>query len=233
MTSQAKPPASTTTPSAATMAQYPQPGDMDTISVNDLQLPSGVVARDIWGEPKLQPGLLSVAVVLRDGFASAASVDALDASTIHYGHLAKRTRTACAASAEMGVEDVLGAAGEVIREMGMKGGAAGCVVARAVVALTLPKGSAHGEAVKIVETYGLGRDGRREQQGSSRTVVLEKMRVMGLVGVNAAERTGRQPLVVTLAMHLDGGQGVDVKTWSEEVTGLERRVVAVRGRPSN
>ena len=66
-------------------------GSNDTVSLKSLRLSHGIVA-PIWGTPKEQPVLISVNLVLRDGFESTAGHDALDENTIHYGVLAKSIR---------------------------------------------------------------------------------------------------------------------------------------------
>nr|POE99514.1 putative utp--glucose-1-phosphate uridylyltransferase [Quercus suber] len=78
----------------------------DAISITNLSLPHPVLAPDVWGNAKAQPAALSLTVQLRGEFQSAASRDALDASTLHYGELAKHIRSACCEG--LGVAAVLG-----------------------------------------------------------------------------------------------------------------------------
>lgn len=68
-------------------------GSNDTVSLRNLRLNHGIIA-PIWGTPKEQPALISVDLVLRNGFESAAGKDALDDNTVHYGILAKSIRGA-------------------------------------------------------------------------------------------------------------------------------------------
>ena len=103
------PTAENTEPSLTTQA---------VVSVRNLQLPSGAIAPNIWLERREQPALASVSLWLRNSFTSAASQDALDDSTVHYGELSKRVRAGCTGEEgqRLALEAVLQAAEHMARK---------------------------------------------------------------------------------------------------------------------
>ncbi|KAK3071377.1 hypothetical protein LTR53_008729 [Teratosphaeriaceae sp. CCFEE 6253] len=167
--------------------------DGDIISIKNLQLPVGVTAPDVWSKAKEQPALLTLTVVLKTTFASAASRDKLDESTIHYGELAKRVRSACGTAGQT-AEDVIACAERVIGEMGIKGEK--FIVARSEVEVYLPKASTYGDGITLnnVAVY----DDGPEATGTQMMFGLEDVKLMLLVGVNGYERGGRQPIYASL-----------------------------------
>ncbi|KAK5714632.1 hypothetical protein LTR15_010815 [Elasticomyces elasticus] len=179
--------------------------NQDIISVKNLQLPAGVVAPDVWGKPKEQPALLTITVVLNGGFASAASKDALDGSTIHYGELSKRIRSACGEKGQI-AEGVIGLAERVIYAMALKGKGM-FIVARCVVEVNLPKASMYGEGVTLINTTEY--DGAGRARATQRVFVVKDVKLMLLVGVNAYERTAKQPIIASLWLYF--GESADGK----------------------
>lgn len=179
------------------------PDDMhltDTISLTNLQLPHPVLAPDVWGVPKAQPALVNLTLQLRAPFHTAADGDALDGSTMHYGMLAKRIRSACGEGGDG--REVTRKVAECVDELGRgkeeEGRPRGNVVRSARVEVRFPKAGMYGElGVMMAETWAWGKeggDGRREVM----MVGLPDVKVMTLVGVNACERTARQPVMVGL-----------------------------------
>ncbi|EOD43803.1 hypothetical protein UCRNP2_9482 [Neofusicoccum parvum UCRNP2] len=85
------------------------PATADTVSLSSLHLVARA-GRDVWGRTsRAQPLAISATVAMRARFASAAAGDALDASTVHYGHLSKNILAALAdASAADGSQTWLG-----------------------------------------------------------------------------------------------------------------------------
>ncbi|GAB7322652.1 hypothetical protein MBLNU13_g03559t1 [Cladosporium sp. NU13] len=171
------------------------------VSVRNLQLPSGAIAPNIWLERKEQPALASVSLWLRNSFTSAASQDALDDSTVHYGELSKRVRAGC--TGEEGQRSALEAVFQAAEHMARKPKPDGdkFVAKRIAAKVTLPKASAFGDALTLseVRTY----DAKGAKTGGFRTFTCKNLKVPTLIGVNAYERKGRQPLVVDFAIDFD------------------------------
>lgn len=174
----------------------------DTISLTNLQLPHGIIAPDVWGQPKEQPALVSLQLLLQGaGFASTAQGDKLDESTIHYGNLAKKIRGACREGQTAG--DVSHVVEKSIGSMGMKGQGdlKRFIVARSTVEVALPKASMFGDGgVTLITatTY----DGSGKATSVSRVFGVKGIKVMCLIGVNGYERSQKQPLVVSILLHL-------------------------------
>ncbi|KAK4952970.1 hypothetical protein LTR10_008675 [Elasticomyces elasticus] len=177
--------------------------NQDIISVKNLQLPAGVVATDVWGKPKEQPALLTITLVLNGGFSSAASKDALDGSTIHYGELSKRIRSACGEQGQT-AEGVTAHAERVICEMARKGEGK-FIVARSVVEVSLPKASMYGDGVTMIRTTEY--DGNGRARAAQRVFVVKEVKLMLLVGVNGYERTAKQPIIASLWLYLGNVTG--------------------------
>ncbi|KAK5129908.1 hypothetical protein LTR08_002709 [Meristemomyces frigidus] len=204
--------------------------DTNTIAVKNLQLPAGVVAPDVWGKLKEQPALVSVTLILRGkGFSSAASKDELDDSTIHYGQLAKSIRAKCS-RADQTVSDVLAGVGGVVELMASKGGKVNgeewksFVVAQSIVEITLPKASMAGDGVTAMRQKSYDEAGR--QVLSQGTFAVHDVKIMTLVGVNAYERTAKQPLIVSL--WVSWADDAEVGAFGpEQVFGLERKLVKI------
>ncbi|CZT20786.1 uncharacterized protein RCC_06644 [Ramularia collo-cygni] len=187
------------------------------ISITNLSLPHPISAPDVWGKQKDQPALLNVSLTLRGaGFSSAASLDKLDDSTIHYGNLAKKLRAGC--SAGQNVLSLISAAEEAVMEMGRKGNGK-FIVQEARVEVGLCKASMFGEQVKVVSVKRFGRDGVVE--GEKWGFEVQEVKVMVLVGVNGYERQARQPLVVGFGVWFDG------KGSLESLFGLESLIVEI------
>jgi len=198
-----------------TLSKSPQ---TTKISISNLSLPHPISAPDVWGKQKEQPALLNVSLTLRGaGFDSAASLDKLDDSTIHYGTLAKKLRAGC--TSDMDVLGLISASEKGITEMGMKS-TGRFIVQEARVEVGLCKASMFGEEVKVVSVTRYGVDGRVES--SQWGFEVEEVKVMVLVGVNGYERQARQPLVVRFGVWGDGQGKVD------GFFGLESLVVGVR-----
>jgi dihydroneopterin aldolase len=196
------------------------------VSVRNIQLPSGAIAPNIWLETKEQPALASVSLWLRDSFTSAASQDALDDSTVHYGELSKRVRAAC--SSEEGQRSALEAMFKAAEHMAHKPKPEGdkFVAKRIAATLTLPKASAFGEALKLSEVKLYDEKGSRT--GGFRSFACKNLGVPTLIGVNAYERKGRQPLVVDFAVDFDGEyESLSSETHMEMLFPIERALVEV------
>lgn len=198
------------------------------VSVRNLQLPSGAIAPNIWLERKEQPALASVSLWLRNSFTSAASQDALDDSTVHYGELSKRVRAGC--TGEEGQRSALEAVLQAAEHMARKPKPDGdkFVAKRIAAKVTLPKASAFGDALTLseVRTY----DAKGAKTGGFRTFTCKNLKVPTLIGVNAYERKGRQPLVVDFAIDFDSKvfESLGSEQHMDVLFPIERELVEVR-----
>ncbi|KAK4504491.1 hypothetical protein PRZ48_005407 [Zasmidium cellare] len=202
----------------------PRPLSSDTITLTNLQLPHGIIAPDVWGKPKEQPALITLSLLLQgSGFGSAAQGDKLDDSTIHYGNLAKKIRAGCVEGQSAG--DLSAVVEKSILEMGMKS-AGRFIVARASVEVVLPKASMFGDGgVTLGTTTSYDETGR--VLGVGRVFGVKGIKVMTLIGVNGYERSQKQPLVVSVLLHLrsevrETGSGETVALFN-----LEQMVVQI------
>jgi dihydroneopterin aldolase len=202
------------------------PATQAVVSVRNLQLPSGAIAPNIWHETKEQPALGSVSLWLRESFTSAASQDALDDSTVHYGELSKRVRANY--ESKDGQRSALNGMFQAAEHMARKPKPDGNdkFVARRIAArLTLPKASAFGDelAMSEVRLY----DEKGTKTNGFATFSCKNLRIPTLIGVNAYERKGRQPLVVDFAVDLVERLGGSVMEEMEILFPLERDLVDV------
>lgn len=200
------------------------PSNKDIISLTNLHLPHGVRAPDIWhsGAAKDQPALLSTRITLRNGFRSAAARDRLDANTLHYGQLAKHIRASSAPG--QGLPEVLDLVDEAIVQLtGTTSEAQRAeYVAQVAVAVTLPQASMFGRNVRVTRA----REWAAAQRGGGlrEEFAVEDVQVMTLIGVNAVERTAKQPLLVSFAVMTGGWR----EGWPlDALFGLESVIVKV------
>lgn len=199
---------------------FPLPGT--AILLQNLSLPSGVLTTNAWGDLKEQPVTVSLELRLRDGFDTAAGLDQLDDSTIHYGELAKRVRAAC--KAPLALEDMLEAIEAVVRGMSRKASGRH-VVRQSVIDLNMGKASMFGSGLVVSIREWYNADGTSERVQS--VVTLNDVRTMTLVGINQYERSGTQPVDVTLALWRDW------KLPFPNQSGLERMLIEVRSCSSS
>ncbi|TKA75089.1 hypothetical protein B0A55_05601 [Friedmanniomyces simplex] len=194
-------PSTTSTPTPKASGQGPT-NNQDIISVKNLQLPCGVVAPDVWGKAKEQPALLTLTLVLRgEGFGSAAGGDRLDGSTIHYGELSKRIRSACSTQGQT-AGHVSAHAERIISEMSRKTSTS-FITARSVVEVHLPKASMYGDGVTLTNITEYDERGRT--RAAQRIFVVREVKLMLLVGVNSYERSGKQPVLASIWLYLRSG----------------------------
>ena len=184
----------------STAAQSPA-----SIVIDRLQYPSSIIAPNVWGLQKEQPAYFNIRINLRQSFKTAASSDALDESTIHYGELAKRIRAACTPG--LGPLDALSRAEEVIISMGTKSNGH-FIIADAHIDLCLPKASMYGKLLRLDKWVEFDEFGKVFE--SNTLFELQDLRLMGLIGVNDYERTGKQPIDTTLGVNI-GGWGLDME----------------------
>ncbi|PPJ53968.1 hypothetical protein CBER1_05827 [Cercospora berteroae] len=167
----------------------------DKIEIQALQLPSPVLAPDVWGNQKEQPATVNVKLLLHSTFQSASEKDKLDDSTIHYGNLAKAIRSKSTSSQT--VEDVVSGTEQAVHQLALKGEGK-FVVEESVVEVHLPKGSMLGSGAVVSRRATWDQAGKKKQVQEGfevRDVVIPT-----LIGVNAYERGLKQPLVVTFGL---------------------------------
>ena len=101
------------------------------------------------------------------------------------------------------------------------------VAKRIAAELRLPKASAFGEALALSEVRLY--DERGERSGGFRTFACKELKVPTLIGVNAYERKGRQPLVIDFAVDFETAsyQGVSSAQHMEILFPVERELVEV------
>jgi dihydroneopterin aldolase len=184
----------------STTAQSPA-----SIAIDRLQYPSSIIASNVWGLKKEQPAYFNIHLNLQREFKTAASSDALDDSTIHYGELAKRIRAACTPG--LGPLDALSKAEEVIIAMGTKPKDR-FIIADAHIDLCLSKASMYGKLLHLSRCLEFNDSG--DATDSRILFELRDLRLMSLIGVNDYERTGKQPIDATLAVNISGW-GVDME----------------------
>lgn len=168
----------------------------DCIHVKNIQLSSPVSAPDVWGNLKEQPALVSVHLSLTKGFSTASDADKLDDSTIHYGNLTKRIRSNCGQDCTT-LDQVLAATESAIHGLALKTND-NFIVARSAVEVHLPKASMLGTEVLITSTTSYDQTGK--SCDVTRIFSVKDVTIPTLIGVNAYERTMKQPLVVSFTL---------------------------------
>ncbi|GIZ42905.1 hypothetical protein CKM354_000615300 [Cercospora kikuchii] len=197
-----------------------QSSSQDKIEIQGLQLPSPVLAPDVWGNQKEQPATVNVKLLLRSTFQSASEKDKLDDSTIHYGNLAKAIRSNSTSSQTVG--DVLSGTEQAVYQLALKG-EGNFVVKESAVEVHLPKGSMLGsEAVVSSRTTWDQKGGRQETQEGFE---VRDVAIPTLIGVNAYERGLKQPLVVTFG--LEWRTADQQSQQKEALFALEKEVVNI------
>jgi dihydroneopterin aldolase len=187
--------------------------DRDVISIKNLSLPHPVLAPDAWSftpsalankaqlKYKAQPATVSLELLLKpQSFANAARDDTVNpAHTVHYGELSKDVR-ACSRDGQS-LMDILQSMTSIV--------GARPAVSEATTRLYLPKGSMTGQSTLITQKLARLDHGPREGDMIVRSGSLSVTGVplSCLIGVNADERTGKQPLILDLhVMYAEGRQ---------------------------
>ena len=187
-----------------------------TIAIKKLHCPRPIIAPDVWGLHKELPAYFDIHIHLKQSFASAADRDALDESTIHYGQLAKKIRSACTPGS--GPLDALSEVEEAVMAMGLKSGNRS-IIAESHIDLHLPKASMYGDMLLLRNWARFG--DKNAPISSGLDFELQNLRLMGLIGVNDYERTGKQPIVATLCVTiLEHGHGPRTALTTRQIDGL-------------
>lgn len=176
----------------------------DGISLRNLRLEhTQRVGSDAWGRQKAQPLLLSVNVSFRRSFATAADKDALDESTLHYGLLAKRLR----ALNPVDEWESLDSFAQRVHDDLQAYTVALDIIEACQVVVHLPKASLLGQAVSFSHSVSYA---TTRPQATSKVLHLEAVSVPVLIGVNANERTRKQPLLFYVWIHGIPSTGADI-----------------------
>ncbi|KAF9635141.1 hypothetical protein BFW01_g6036 [Lasiodiplodia theobromae] len=171
------------------------PATADTVSLSSLNLvvPAG---RDVWGRTdRAQPLALSLTVASRVGFTSAAASDALDAGTVHYGHLSKNLLKALDPSTTnnqwLSGLVVASRTSEALIATAAEG-----AVGAAKIDVCFPKASTLGTGAGVEWTVFYSPVG--EVVSFSRQLYVKGMAIPTLIGVNSNERMKKQLCVVSV-----------------------------------
>lgn len=165
--------------------QYGQPWCNDGVSVRNLQLQAPPHhALDAWGREKEQPVLLSVYLSFKSAFDSAAENDALDASTMHYGILAKALRGMKPDQSWGNLSQLSQLVHKTISDM-LPGPD---LLESLAVEITMPKASLLGDAVVFHRHYA--------SDSTQSMLHLVDVCLPTLIGVNSNEREAKQKLII-------------------------------------
>jgi dihydroneopterin aldolase len=212
------------------------------IHVRNLQthLPISV---DAWGRnSKSQPVLVSLSISLRSPFSSAASQDAVEGSTIHYGVLSKAVLSYCdrvvkhhtAVSKSGGdfttvqdFERLLLVSLTNSQDLQTPPTFTWQLVDKATITVHLPKASLLGDGIKFTETtYGTVDGPTGFPDGPPRSAVLQlcNLKVPCIIGVNAHEREAKQVVIANVSLE---GNLTTLSEGREHFVKLERVVTSV------
>ena len=128
-------------------------------------------------------------LALKSAFTTAAASDALDDSTMHYGHLAKRLRGVRPAPGWERVDEFAGRVHEAICDPATAQRLLNCCE----VKVGMPKATLLGTSVFLTSTMVYKED--QQQANKTFTLHLHSINIATLIGVNAHEREHKQPLV--------------------------------------
>lgn len=209
------------------MSEFAAITSQDSIHVKKIQLPTPVLAPDVWGNLKEQPGLISVKLHLKTGFSTASNADKLDDSTIHYGNLTKRIRSNCGQTFTV-LDNVLTSVESAIHDMATKEDGM-FILTRSVVKLHLPKASMLGLEVVIAASTTYDDNGK--SRNVAKSFSINDVTIPTLIGVNAYERAMKQPLVVSFKLeYYTGPSGIAPhQREQKELFDIEKTLVAVSG----
>lgn len=188
----------------------------DKITVHNLQ----VIAKagvDAWGRKKPQPALVTVALSLAGSFDSAAAADALDQSTVHYGQLSKRIKSAIDGSVDH-VETRILAEQIIAPAIKETAGEHGNLKAFEID-IFYPKASMYGAGAGYSYSFFTS---TQTEFAESKVLYLRDVRIPCIIGINPNERQQKQPVVVNLWI-----ERVD-RHRSNDYTKLETMLVQVR-----
>ncbi|KAF2224715.1 hypothetical protein BDZ85DRAFT_193953 [Elsinoe ampelina] len=165
----------------------------DGIEISRLSLDhQHCVGTDAWGRRKEQPVLVSVRFSFRAGFDTAAETDSLDLSTVNYGSTSKSIKAIQPLKPWEALNDFAARVYQVVLQC-LPGSR---TVEACSIQVHLPKASLLGSEVTFTHSYQhlIGIVWPR----LDRTLLLSKIHMPVLVGINENERQRKQPLFVSL-----------------------------------
>jgi dihydroneopterin aldolase len=167
-----------------------------SVGIDRLQLPHGVFFKDVWSNVKEQPAYLNINVALSPGFGTAARLDEVNDTTLHYGNLAKNIRGTYIQPLDH--HTVLKMAQSIAYSLSRQA-AGGFAASHVTTELHLPKASMTGGEISY--TWMTRYDPpSRQVLPVTRAFSIVDMTVMALIGVNAYEKQARQPIIANLTV---------------------------------
>ena len=161
----------------------------DKIVVRNLQATANA-GIDAWGRKREQPILVTVTVSLGQSFSSAAAADSLDNSTIHYGILSKKIRSAINSippQDHLQTDALAMLIDDEVRQVAGK-----TPLASTEVDIFYPKASRYGDGAGF--RYSIS----YLHAPFSMVLYLQNLRVDCIIGINSNEKIQKQPVVVNL-----------------------------------
>jgi dihydroneopterin aldolase len=205
------------------------PSQRDVITIENLVLPHPIAGPDAWSftrstlaskvppTVKSQSATVSLRLLLRpESFVNAARDDTVNPEhTVHYGELSKAIRTKNHEGQTL--HEVFVMLALIVADLP--------AVEEAMLDIHLPKGSMFGSKVQVAQR--LERLDQGPMKGSlavkSGRLLVAGLPMACLIGVNANERTGKQPLIVEYDVDYEG----------TGIIGGEDTGVGVAGVPGN
>jgi dihydroneopterin aldolase len=176
-----------------------------SVGIDRLQLPHGVLFKDVWSNVKEQPAYLNINVALSPGFTGAAIRDEVNGTTLHYGDLAKNIRGAYTQPQHH--RAVLDMAQRTVLLMGRRGETR-TAVSHVTIELHLPKASMTGGEIRYTWMTRYDFQVWRVVP-AMRAFSIVDMTVMALIGVNAYEKQARQPIIANLTVDFAASCGLE------------------------
>lgn len=171
-----------------------RPAPCDKISIRNLSL-RALSATDVWGRKKTQPVQISVALLLKQPFQSAAEGDVLDSSTVHYGHLSKNIESKVHAKTTSG-DWLSGYELALLVEDAARSTAAGTPLSAIEIDILYPKASSKGDGIGFLYNKAFGESA--EPKAELRAVYVKNIQNSAIIGINSHERNMEQPLIASL-----------------------------------
>ena len=169
-------------------AEVAQSGHDDKIVVNGLHVTVNA-GTDVWGRRKTQRALITVTLTLKRQFTSAAKIDIVDNSTVHYGTLSKAIRDCISdeSMAWMSSSELASVILSCVRQA-----AAEPILYAVQAEIFYVKGSMFGDGAGYITST------ITEARLCSHVLYLRNVRIPCIIGVNCNERQHKQIVVVNI-----------------------------------
>jgi dihydroneopterin aldolase len=174
----------------------------DTIQVQDLADSKNIIP-NAWGTSKRQPVLISVRIHLSKPFDDSAEKDALTPATVHYGNLCKVLLALPDDTILLGppkpyslfiyatllrkqVYSFMQLSGSLANFQGLQ------------LEIVLPKASLLGNGIGLKDytSYRAGRNDIQLEDGRANALMINRLHIPTLIGVNSYERGAKQMVIV-------------------------------------